>query len=394
MLKKILALSYVIFVFAEYRCAKEGEICADCDGEVRYGVGSYSDRILRRVVNTNIRCSIESFTLKKKNYDSEHNANTIQKRDCLCQSAKRRIAICFWGVNRALNKTANSIYTYIIKPLEEEETIIDIFFHSYTLESVNSAWAKEHNTQLQGALDEYKQLSKIGRVKRWEATEQGLFDKEMNYFSKYKEKDSVYPRETLKNLLRSLNSLKRVTNLWLFEEEMRGGFILFDDANKNYSDNQIANTISFNTTRRNYYDKIIYIRPDLLFKSPLDVDFLFSIPSSELYTPIWATYHGLNDRLAAGAPLAVLAFGYRFNFLSQYLAKGHQIHSERFLAWSVYHSKIKPAFSNFPCGVRVRHLGAANKDCMRVESRFAKHPALKRQILSPPTNMATKEEKT
>jgi len=354
-------------------CGREGDVC-HCNGEVRYGVGYFSQREIRKDVNESIFCKLGHFMQNKKNLASLRN----KAKNCLCKNKKRRVALCFWGVNRSLNRTIDSLKKFIVKPLQKANVDFDIFFHTYSLETIDSFWARERSALVEGAINEYQQLSKLGKIRRWEATEQTLFDHETNY-SFFTKTQNIYPLGTMKNMIRSLNSLKRVTDLWLLEEEARGGAFLRKEITNLTTKLEKQQKMN-GKEKRGFYDAIVYLRPDLEFLSPLNVSLLFSIGNRDLYTPIWSTYHGLNDRFAAGAPKAVLSFGHRLHHLQFFASLGNEVHSERFLAWAVQeHAQVKPVFSKEPCGIRMRTSGPSSYDCLRIESRFMHHPALKVQ---------------
>ena len=68
---------------------------------------------------------------------------------------------------------------------------------------------------------------------------------------------------------------------------------------------------------RGYYRAVVYARPDLRYLDDLDVAQLLSRADDELYTPFWATWGGLNDRFAFGAPRPAAAFGRRLEHFAE-----------------------------------------------------------------------------
>ena len=69
-----------------------------------------------------------------------------------------KVAVCFWGVNRSLNRTLASIERHVFKPLEDDGFEIDVFFHTYTMKRVTSPWAQEFNAEPDGPLQEFTLL--------------------------------------------------------------------------------------------------------------------------------------------------------------------------------------------------------------------------------------------
>ena len=341
----------------------------DCMGEVRFGLGPYDGR--RRVGMNRTLCRP-----RKK-------AVFGQKPGCLCRHWRHRVALCFWGVNRSLNRTIDSIKAMLVEPLKERADV-DIFFHTYTLSHVDSSWAGEKHSSLAGPVDELERFRSLGTVRRWEATDQGNFDRGTDW-SSYR-KAQGYRDDTVRNLLRAAYSLKRVTDLWLLEDISRNGQRRSSNSS-NFERGYIGegNGESFSPPRqqqqqheRGYYDAVVYARPDLNYTSPLDVDLLFALRPDELYTPTWSTFHGVNDRFAAGRPDAALAFGNRLDAIRDAVSHhGLDVHSETILDWILTRNHIRPIHVQDPCGKRVRSTGAISElDCDLIEKRFRKHPSL------------------
>ena len=124
------------------------------------------------------------------------------------------------------------------------------------------------------------------RVVEWSATNQQLFDKKTNYTAYYalhEHNQHVYPKETQRNVVRAMNSLKLVTELWMatastHARQTHGGDIPLQKA----------------AVESGWYSHVVYARPDLRYITPLDVALLRNLSDNELYTPEWDCWTGFN----------------------------------------------------------------------------------------------------
>ena len=124
------------------------------------------------------------------------------------------------------------------------------------------------------------------RVVEWSATNQQLFDKKTNYTAYYalhEHNQHVYPKETQRNVVRAMNSLKLVTELWMATASTHarhapGGYIPLQKA----------------AVESGWYSHVVYARPDLRYTTPLDVALLRNLSDDELYTPDWGCWTGFD----------------------------------------------------------------------------------------------------
>jgi hypothetical protein len=188
------------------------------------------------------------------------------------------------GVNRSLMRTIASIRERIFAPLERAGAQVDVFFHTYTLAKVSSAWAREVDAVVGGPVQELKLLDEgKHRVVEWSATNQPLFDKETNYTAYYALRGGGYSEPVLRNEVRAMNSLKLVTELWMATasthvRHAHGGDIPLQKA----------------AVESGWYSHVVYARPDLRYITPLDVALLRNLSDNELYTPEWDCWTGFN----------------------------------------------------------------------------------------------------
>jgi hypothetical protein len=277
------------------------------------------------------------------------NQNRSRSHPCEISQLSRteippRFAICFWGVNRALPLTINSIERHIFRPLKEKKVPTDTFFHTYSLTHVTSKWANEVRSPIPGAENELSMLSKFS-LTRYEVTDQSLFDRGI-----FANVSNIFPRseyvpEVSLNALRALYSLLKVTELWDLETSMHGP---------------------------KYYRGVLYFRPDLTYISTLKVAELLSLGDLDFLTPIYDHYGGVNDRLCACGVSAARAFGSRILLASEY-GKNNTFRSERLNLWALSKAEVNITSGFAVCGQRTRSDGIKSlKDCTKA-SPFLHH---------------------
>ena len=110
------------------------------------------------------------------------------------------------------------------------------------------------------------------RVVEWSATNQDLFDKKTNYaaYVALHGHRNGYSQGVVKNVVRAMNSLKLVTELWM------------------------ATASTHAPAESGWYSHVVYARPDLRYTTPLDVALLRKLSNNELYTPNWGCWTGFN----------------------------------------------------------------------------------------------------
>ena len=292
-----------------------------------------------------------------------------------------RVALCFWGLNRALNKTIASVEKMLLGPLSRVYTV-DVFFHTYTIQTSNSVWAGEKNIRLQQPADELSLLNGAAgsRVRLWAAEAQELFDIQTDYtpymdWNRNASGHHKYDEEgVVRDIIRGLNSLRSVSQLWMTESMRHHGQDLGHLAPKAAGS---IGTIQVSTrrldygARPDYYKWVIYSRPDLIYVSPIDISTLCQLKPNQLLTPDWGCWlGGLNDRFAAGSPRAAAAFGLRLEILPNLTrSRKHRnrgVHTESLVRTALEHAHIQPVFSPGPCGYRTRANGnVKTRDCER-----------------------------
>ena len=78
-------------------------------------------------------------------------------------AARRRIAVCFWGINRSLDLTLPSIQKHLLAPLAAHD--VQIFFHTYTQKRASHlAGFTREDAAVPGAVAELQALERVGAV--------------------------------------------------------------------------------------------------------------------------------------------------------------------------------------------------------------------------------------
>lgn len=240
----------------------------------------------------------------------------LTERDGRCSCAPCRVerpaqvAICFFGINRSLNRTIASFDDKILRPLRQRGVTADTYFHTYSVETVKSGRAGEDGVRVAGA----REMVALLKPRAWAVTSQDEFDASLN-ISDYRhigltmvgrrrvnKHRYYYPKETVRNLMRQLNSIRHVTALW--------------------------------ATQSHAYKAIILTRPDLIYLDDIDVDRLLGLEPDKLLVPYWHSYHGLNDRVSVAGPRFAAQYGARIDLAKQFCLT-HPFHAEGFARFAL-----------------------------------------------------------
>tara|TARA_Y100000389_G_C17470636_1_gene530339 strand:+ start:6868 stop:7710 length:843 start_codon:yes stop_codon:yes gene_type:complete len=210
-----------------------------------------------------------------------------------------KICICFYGLTRSLKRTYPYFKKFLFDILDENNIVYDIYIHTYSLDILTNKRSNEHGVKLDN--EEYKMLN----IKESIIENQNDFDESFDYSKVIKYGDSWKDDfNSLKNLIRQLNSLKQVTSLIKNREE---------------------------------YDNYLYIRPDLQFVEKIDINFLkYKQSSPYLLTPDFGKgpdKKGLNDRFAIGDYFSIIKYGERIDLIYDYMQNHGKLHSERLVKY-------------------------------------------------------------
>tara|TARA_B100000886_G_scaffold317088_1_gene256122 strand:- start:2407 stop:3147 length:741 start_codon:yes stop_codon:yes gene_type:complete len=216
-----------------------------------------------------------------------------------------KVCVCFFGLTRSLRYTIDSINKNILKILEDNNIKYDVYLHTYDLEVLTNKRSNEFNCMLD--TEEYKLLN----AKEFIIDSQDEFDKNFDYNSVKKFGDYWGDNfSSLKNLIRQLNSLKKV-------------FSLIENKN-------------------NEYDSFIFIRPDLKIISKIDIDNILETKNENVIaTCNFSKWRGLNDRAAIGNYNSIKKYANRIDNIYEYMNENGKLHAEKLLKFVMEKFKIK-----------------------------------------------------
>lgn len=249
---------------------------------------------------------------------------------------KVKVAICFFGLTRSLKITLDSIEKNIFAPLKNHGIPYTTLLHTYKLNGAYSnPRAGEQDLILD--VDEYKLLEPTYHmVESKEAVKRKLdVEKYRTHGNPWGKEKRAIPGDfsTLDNHILYLWSLKQLTTMW--------------------SDSKMR------------YSHIIYCRPDVLYKVPLEIPWFSFAPNSKkqpILIPNFGLCGNVNDRFALGRPEQMRLYGNRFDDALAY-SKKHPLASEAYLIATMRRHRIKYEHVNFYF-IRVRANG--KKDGMDV----------------------------
>jgi hypothetical protein len=242
------------------------------------------------------------------------------------------IAVCFWGLVRSGKWTHKSIK----EQLDIMRTFgkVTVFMHTY---KVTGKYSNQHANEKNITLDndEYKLFDPDHFI----FDDQDEITRQLN-FEEYRTFPDLYKTDyqTIDNLIKSLYSQRRVTDLMLRHHKTKK------------------------------YTHVVYMRPDVKWILPLKLS-QFKIEEDMIVSPQFHSKHGegndfsekINDRFAICTPTVATIYGRRLKFLLAY-SKQKQIQSETFLYDVMVAHNIDIVFK-WICFNRVRADGRVLQDC-------------------------------
>jgi hypothetical protein len=229
-----------------------------------------------------------------------------------------KVAVCFWGLSRSLQYTLPSIEECIFQPLRNVGIEISIFLHTYTLyRPYTNPRAGETGIQLKNTV--WKSLQPTASI----VENQDRVDLQLQLENYRTHGDpwgnestaNIIPFETLNNHIRALWSLHQVTTLW----EQSG----------------------------QEFDCIIYARPDVEYRRPLNIQWLHDCKEGICMIPNFHLTHNCNDRFTIGKPSVMKLYGHRFHDALAF-SKQSQLHSEKYLSQVLSFHNIQFEYIHFP----------------------------------------------
>ena len=204
-----------------------------------------------------------------------------------------KIALAFWGLTRSLKYTINSINEKILDILKKNNIDYKIFIHTWIINgNYNNARAKEKNIVVDN--EEYKLLN----PNFVELHDQDEFKNNINFKAFRTHKDPWNTNyETVDNFICAMFSKSRCTKL-------------INDS-------------------KEHFDYIIFLRPDVLYKTNFDFNFLKKVDNNNICIPNFALFNKFNDRFCISNMKTYKLYGDVFSKLFHY-SKKYPLHSETF----------------------------------------------------------------
>lgn len=221
-----------------------------------------------------------------------------------------KIALCFWGVTRALDLTYKSINRNIYNALSDKGYEYDVFMHVNKIDQIKGYRASGEN-YVSVEFDQYKLLNP-GKF---------AYDEQSEMFSqidmsRYKTKPDPWN-----------NNYKSVE---LFVLSM-------------YSKAQVTQMMLDSKTN---YDCVVFLRPDILYLDRFPVEILGQINDTNCYMPGFHTYTRhkhttkVNDRFSVSSMEVAGIIGNSYHTLHNYCDE-HACHSESFLSYNLHNNGIE-----------------------------------------------------
>ncbi len=253
------------------------------------------------------------------------------------------IAICFWGLLRALQYTVDNIHKEILLPIQSYGHTYDIYIHTYSLKGV---YRSERNNETGKVLNvsDWKLLS----PQYIHIEDQDTFDEAIQYPLYETQGDPWHNNfSSFKNHVRALNSLYQVT------KAVEGVVKYHESIGSNGGSGSGGNTgvVGSGTAvvGKKYYDAILFLRPDVHFLQELPIQLLATLPIGTgleskkpvLFLPDFhRSCHGTeyNDRFAFGTLSAGLTYGKKLESAYNY-SLHYKLHAEKFTRWYLHDQK-------------------------------------------------------
>ena len=203
-----------------------------------------------------------------------------------------RIALGFWGITRSLKYTIQSIKQHIIEPMQKQNIEIIIYMHTYSVKSTyNNIRTNELHIQLDN--DEYKLLNP--------------------HYIQIDDQDEIKKQI-------NIHQYRTHPDPWNTNYNSVDNFIC-----AMYSKQQLVNMIM---TSNHKFDYVMFLRPDVLYKNPINTALFNHVRNHTICVPNFALYYQFNDRFAITNMITYKIYGAIFNDLLEY-SKHCSLHSEQ-----------------------------------------------------------------
>ena len=204
-----------------------------------------------------------------------------------------KIALAFWGLTRSLKHTIQSIKQCIFHPLRSANIEYIIFVHTFTLSGTyTNPRAMEFNIELD--FEEYKLLNP--------------------------DFVSIENQDEVKQQIR-VEEYRFKPDPWKTNYKTVDNFLL-----AMYSKSKLYAMLQ---TSKHTFDYIVFLRPDVLYKNPLNIDFFLLAKKDTICIPNFEIYNHFNDRFCIATYQNGLLYCSLFQYMLAY-SKEKPLHSETF----------------------------------------------------------------
>jgi len=216
--------------------------------------------------------------------------------------AKKRIAICYWGMTRSLRHVYKTHEEKLFSVLRAAGYDIDIYIHSWKTEK-NLIW--QHSSPVPIDYEEYKLLNPT----KYKLDEQSTFLDSIAFSDYFYEdlwkkhgNDRIFGEwipELVRNHLCALESQKRVTQMMM--------------------------------SSGNPYEYVLYMRPDVEVHNNFPVECLTKLQPMDCCIPNYQHYVGYNDKFAAMRYEDCKEYSHRIDEIIDYRKNIGNIRAERYV---------------------------------------------------------------
>ena len=257
------------------------------------------------------------------------------------------INICFFGLNRSLSCTIDSLNKYVFKALAASGFEFRVYGCFSRVKAFTNSRSGESGAPIQDNEENLIQFEAIKYVDQDTLDDSIAWDKVFEYGDTYSQilESSDLPRKdsTAKNIFRSLWCLK-------------SSFSLIPQERSKFP--------------------TIFLRPDLEILSDIDWSFYLELlakkPRSYSFgstdgvavLPSWHSWDGLNDRFAVCSPgNASIAYANRFDSLLSYINMSrHPLHPETYLLHVLQSARVEVLPTISTCMARIRANGQSQAE--------------------------------
>ncbi|CAM9293291.1 unnamed protein product [Chrysoparadoxa australica] len=199
-----------------------------------------------------------------------------------------RVALCFYGLSRSTRYTIASIEEHILEPLKKNNVEYDIFVHSYIVKKPQpNPRAREKQSDVELLLEQREDYKLLNPTKLMLSTQDDVDKVIVNYNPLYAQVSGRYrygEKATKLNIFRARHSMEMAWNVM----------------DSYLAENNLAP-----------YDSVVFLRPDVLFLSDLDLPSRLPMPPSTIFAPSFHAWGGVNDRFAYGDCASMHRYAHR-----------------------------------------------------------------------------------